>query len=110
MRATRLVSLVVPLLVVPGLAAAQSRYFSYERGTDRPGHAYRVLETHNAADCSLACQAANSCRAWTYVKPGAPRRAGTASRCWLKHVVPQPIRNDCCTSGVRKRSASHVDH
>ena len=110
MRATRLVSLVVPLLVVPGLAAAQSRYFSYERGTDRPGHAYRFLETHNAADCSLACQAANSCRAWTYVKPGAPRRAGTASRCWLKHVVPRPIRNDCCTSGVRKSSASHVDH
>src|SRR5215510_2201670 len=110
MRATRLVSLVVPLLVVPGLAAAQSRYFTYERGINRPGHAYRFLETHNAADCSLACQAANSCRAWTYVKPGAPRRAGTASRCWLKHVVPQPIRNDCCTSGVRKRSASHVDH
>jgi hypothetical protein len=110
MRATRLVSLVVPLLVVPGLAAAQSRSFTYERGIDRPGHAYRVLETHNAADCSLACQAANSCRAWTYVKPGAPRRAGTASRCWLKHVVPRPIRNDCCTSGVRKRSASHVDH
>src|SRR5215468_618701 len=110
MRATRLVSLVVPLLVVPGLAAAQSRYFTYERGIDRPGHAYRWLETYNAADCSLACQAANSCRAWTYVKPGAPRRAGTASRCWLKHVVPRPIRNDCCTSGVRKRSASHVDH
>src|SRR5262249_53160063 len=110
MRATRLVSLVVPLLVVPGLAAAQSRSFSYERGIDRPGHAYRVLETHNAADCSLACQAANSCRAWTYVKPGAPRRAGTASRCWLKHVVPRAIRNDCCTSGVRKRSASHIDH
>jgi len=32
MRATRLVSLVVPLLVVPGLAAAQSRSFTYERG------------------------------------------------------------------------------
>src|SRR5262245_34169039 len=110
MRAIRLVSMVVPLLVVPVLAAAQSRYFTYERGIDRPGHAYRFLKTHNAADCSLACQAANSCRAWTYVKPGAPRRAGTASRCWLKHVVPQPIRNDCCTSGVRKRSASHVDH
>ena len=45
MRATCLVSLVVPLLVVPGLAAAQSRYFSYERGIDRPGHAYRFLET-----------------------------------------------------------------
>ena len=88
MRATRLVSLVVPLLVVPGLAAAQSRYFTYERGIDRPGHAYRFLKTHNAADCSLTCQAANSCRAWTYVKPGAPRRAGTASRCWLKHVHP----------------------
>ena len=41
MRVTRLVSLVVPLLVVPGLAAAQSRYFTYERGIDRPGHAYR---------------------------------------------------------------------
>jgi hypothetical protein len=35
-----------PLLVVPGLAAAQSRYFTYERGIDRPGHAYRWLETH----------------------------------------------------------------
>ena len=80
MRATRLVSLVVPLLVVPGLAAAQSRYFSYERGIDRPGHAYRFLETHNAADCSLACQAANSCRAWTYVKPGAPSTPQLAER------------------------------
>src|SRR5262245_584632 len=110
MRATRLVSLVVPLLVVPGLAAAQLRYFTYERGIDRPGHAYRWLETYNAADCSLACQAANSCRAWTYVKPGAPRRAGTASRCWYMRVVPLPSRNDYCTSGVRKRSASHVDH
>ena len=110
MRATRLVPLVVSLLVVPGLAAAQSRSFSFERGTDRPGHAYRVLQTDNAADCSLACQAENSCRAWTYVKPGAPRRAGTASRCWLKHVVPRPIRNYCCTSGVLKSSASRVDH
>src|SRR5215469_7933622 len=110
MRATRLVSLVVPLLVVPGVAAAQSRYFSYERGIDRPGHAYRVLKTYNAAECSLACQAANSCKAWTYVKPGAPRRAGTASRCWLKPVVPPAIRNDCCTSGVRNRSASRVDY
>ena len=110
MRATRLASLVVPLLVAPGLAAAQSRSFSYERGIDRPGHAYRVLKTRNAADCSSACQAANSCRAWTYVKPGAPRRAGTASRCWLKHVAPRAIRNDCCISGVRNRSASHVDH
>src|SRR5262249_51079048 len=82
MRATRLVSLVVPLLVVPGLAAAQSRYFTYEREIDRPGHAYRVLETHNAADCSLACQAANSCRAWPYVKPRAPRRTGAAQRGW----------------------------
>ena len=111
MRAARLlVSLVVPLLVVPALAAAQSRYFTYERAINRPGHAYRFLETYNAADCSLACEAANSCRAWTYVKPGAPRKAGTASRCWLKRVVPQPIKNDCCTSGVRKRSASRVDH
>ena len=110
MRATRLVPLVVPLLVVPGLAAAQPRSFSFERGTDRPGHAYRVLQTDNAADCSLACQAENRCRAWTYVEPGAPRKAGTASRCWLKHVVPQAIRNDCCTSGVRKSSASRVDH
>src|SRR5262249_12502719 len=63
MRATRLVSLVVPLLVVPGLAAAQSRYFTYERGIDRPGHAYRFLETHNAADCSLACQAVHDANA-----------------------------------------------
>src|SRR5262245_33179022 len=110
MRATRLVSLVVPLLVVPGLAAAQSRYFTYERGIDRPGHAYRWLETHNAADCSLACQAANSCRALDLRQAGRAQKSGTASRCWLKHVVPQPIKNDCCTSGVRKRSASHVDH
>ena len=41
MRATRLVSLVVPLLVVPGLAAAQSRSFTYERGIDRPGRSSR---------------------------------------------------------------------
>src|SRR5215471_2562939 len=115
MRATRLVSLVVPLLVVPGLAAAQSRSFSYERGIDRPGHAYRFLETHNAADCSLACQAANSCRAWTYVKPGAPRRAGTASRCWLKHESHDRLGTTAAHPGcgsvapVTSTTEQHVD-
>src|SRR5262245_21425595 len=100
MRATRLVSLVVPLLVVPVLAAAQSRYFTYERGIDRPGHAYRFMKTHNAADCSLACQAANSCRAWTYVKPSVPTGDwGTDNRSTCCSVVdvtgarlPHPVQ------------------
>ena len=49
MRATRLVSLVVPLLVVPGLAAAQSRSFTYERGIDRPRSSRRDGQKKSAS-------------------------------------------------------------
>ena len=45
MQATRLMPLIAILLLTPSVAAAQSRLFSFERGVDRPGHAYRVLRT-----------------------------------------------------------------
>jgi hypothetical protein len=102
MQATRLMPLIAILLLTPSVAAAQSRLFSFERGVDRPGHAYRVLQTPDAAHCSLACQAENRCHAWTYVIAEASNRSGTPSRCWLKNTVPRAANNDCCISGVRR--------
>jgi hypothetical protein len=80
-------------------AAAQSRFYSFERGIDRPGLDYRNAPSRGPADCSFACQAeGNTCRAWTYVRPGIQ---GPTGRCWFKTAAPAPTRNGCCTSGVR---------
>ena len=82
-----------------GSAEAQSRFFTFEQNIDRPGRDYKNSLSRGASDCSFACQAENQCRAWTYVRPGIQ---GPFGRCWLKSTVPGAVRNNCCTSGVRK--------
>ena len=67
-------------------------------GIDRPGRDYRNFPVGSANECHKACMAEAQCKAWTYVKPGIQ---GPSARCWLKHSVPGPVRNTCCTSGVK---------
>jgi PAN domain len=84
-----------------GPAAAQSKFFTFERGIDRPGLDFNNTPSQGAADCSFACQLENQCRAWTFVRPGVQ---GPSGRCFLKSAVPQARRDNCCTSGFRKGS------
>ena len=91
---------------LPGHAAAQSRFFTFELNIDRPGRDYNNTPSRGASDCSFACQADNRCRAWTYVRPGVQ---GPSGRCWLKNAVPGAVRNNCCTSGVRKGAPRPID-
>lgn len=51
-------------------AMAQSRFFTFERNTDRPGLDYSNTPSQGATECSFACQLENQCRAWTFVRPG----------------------------------------
>jgi PAN domain len=74
--------------------------FTIERNIDRPGHELRTVPAVAAADCSFACQAENKCRAFTFVRRGAHDPFG---RCFLKDGIPPAIRDNCCTSGIRKQ-------
>ena len=67
-------------------------------GIDRPGRDYRNFPVSSSSECQHACNAEGKCQAWTYVKPGVQ---GASARCWLKHSVPEPVHNNCCTSGVK---------
>jgi len=79
-------------------AMAQSRFFTFERNTDRPGLDFSNTPSQGATECSFACQLENQCRAWTFVRPGVQ---GPSGRCFLKNAVPQARRDRCCTSGFR---------
>lgn len=73
-----------------------------EQVTDRPGGDYKNFDL-DAADfnaCRSACQSDQTCRGWTYVKPGVQ---GAKARCWLKNVLPAAFQNDCCVSGEPDR-------
>jgi len=98
--------LALTVFALPGEAAAQSRFFTIERNIDRPGSDFRNTPAGSAADCSFACQAENQCRAFTFVKPSAQDPFG---RCFLKKAVPKFVRNNCCSSGVRKAAAGRID-
>jgi hypothetical protein len=91
---------------VPGPAAAQSKFFTFEKNTDRPGRDYSNTASRSAVDCSFACQRENRCRAWTFVRPGIQ---GPSGRCFLKDPAPPKRPNKCCTSGLRKGSPVIVD-
>ena len=98
--------LVLAIGALPGVAAAQSRFFTIERNIDRPGRDFRSTPAGSAADCSFACQAENQCRAFTFVKPSARDPFG---RCFLKNAVPKFVRDNCCSSGVRKAVPGRID-
>jgi len=90
----------------PSRAAAQSRFFTFERNIDRPGLDFRNVPSPGASDCSFTCQLENQCRAWTFVRPGVQ---GPSGRCFLKRAVPVASRNRCCTSGIRKGAPVIID-
>jgi hypothetical protein len=69
-----------------------------ESGVDRPGADFRTLPGGSFQECQTACAVDATCRAWSWVKPGVQ---GPQGKCWLKNGVPDAIRSDCCTSGVK---------
>jgi PAN domain len=91
---------------LPVEGTAQSRFFTIEQNFDRPGYDFWNAPSGGAADCSFACQAENKCRAFTFVRPG---RHDPFGRCFLKSAVPKAIRNNCCTSGVRRAAPRPID-
>jgi hypothetical protein len=70
-----------------------------EDNTDRPGSDYRDfdLTAPDPRQCQQACERDRSCRAWTYVRPGAQT---DQPRCYLKTPAPGATRDNCCVSGV----------
>ena len=71
-----------------------------EADTNRPGSDYRDFDLPRPAPalCQAACEREGQCKAWTYVKPGVQ---GPSARCWLKSQMPEPVKSDCCVSGVK---------
>ena len=77
-----------------------SAVMEYE--TNRGGKDYKSFELNqaNPAQCLTACDKDQTCKAWTYVKPGVQ---GTKARCWLKNDIPEARLDSCCVSGVKGR-------
>jgi len=71
-----------------------------EFGINRPGSDIAGLYLNQAdpALCQDACMKDQRCKAWTYVKPGIQ---GPQARCWLKHSVPNPVKDNNSVSGVK---------
>src|SRR5262245_15904364 len=101
-----IVLLVLAIGGLPGEGVAQSRFFTIEQNFDRPGSDFWNAPSGGAADCSFACQAENKCRDFTFVRPS---RNDPFGRCYLKSAVPKAVRNNCCTSGVRKAAPGRID-
>jgi hypothetical protein len=72
----------------------------FEANINRPGGDYADFggTANSALLCFGVCALQPQCKAWTFVKPGFQ---GPLPRCWLKNVVPPPIADVCCTSGVK---------
>ncbi len=51
--------------------------------------------------CRDACQKDARCRAFVFVRPGVPENRGALPLCQLKDSAGAPVRNGCCTSGVK---------
>jgi hypothetical protein len=67
-------------------------------GTDLPGHDYADFAAPSAFVCRTTCGGESRCQAYTWVKPGIQGRSG---HCWLKHTLPNIVKNACCDSGPR---------
>lgn len=85
---------------VRGAGVVEPRSAASETSIDRFGGDYKHFQL-NAADgddaCKAACTADNSCRAWTYARPG---YAGKDAQCFLKKEIKPPRRKAGFTSGV----------
>jgi hypothetical protein len=71
-----------------------------EFAVDRSGGDYRHFELPpdpSGKSCQAACEGEESCRAWTYARPG---YLGSTALCYLKKRITRPLRRPCCLSGV----------
>ena len=85
---------------VRGAGVVELRNSAIEMSTDRPGGDYRSFAgqaSPNGETCKAACEGEDTCRAWTYARPG---YAGTSARCFLKKEVKPPHRRPGMISGV----------
>ena len=75
-----------------------------EWNVDRPGSDYRSFDLPSPSPemCQSTCMNEPQCVAFTYVNPGVQ---GPNARCWLKNVVPQPVPQACCVSGIEVHRA-----
>ncbi|WP_188020330.1 PAN domain-containing protein [Deferribacter autotrophicus] len=75
-----------------------------EYNTDRPGLDYKNfnLPANDPKLCKQVCDNDPKCKAWTFVKPNTIQ--GPNPRCWLKYAVPNPIKSNCCISGIKKQA------
>ena len=90
------------MLLVPIDSKAQYEVSTLEHSNDRPGLDYNSFELDTGyGHCEFRCKNEKRCRAWTYVRPGIQ---GARGRCWLKEGLPGSVSNDCCTSGVVRRT------
>jgi len=85
---------------VRGTGVIEPRNGALEFGVDRFGGDYKQFDI--PADpagkaCQLACEGDQSCRAWTYVRPG---YVGASAACYLKNHLTRPAHKPCCISGV----------
>lgn len=78
-----------------------------ESGLDRPGHDITsvVLNSAEPSTCAKLCADHKNCKVYTYVNPGVQ---GSKATCYLKHTIPKPVKNACCTSGVKKSALKIV--
>lgn len=61
-----------------------------------PGNDLESRAEEFPSDCKKRCDAASWCKAWTWVRAGAP---GQRAMCFLKTGVSTPVRDSCCVSG-----------
>ncbi len=76
-----------------------------EQNTDRPGGGdFRHLSpaVDDPSLCQKACQDDAQCQAWTYVKPNTVQ--GPQPNCWLKQTAPPAVSNNCCVSGLKRKT------
>jgi hypothetical protein len=90
---------------LPDHAMAQSKFFTFEQNTDRPGLDYSSAPSQGATDFSFVCQRENQCRAWAYVRPGITGSLGplVVEECcshsraqYLLHLRGQKSRSRSC--------------
>jgi hypothetical protein len=85
---------------VRGAGVIEPRSDTRESSIDRSGGDYRAFELKSGEGddvCKAACTGDDSCRAWTYARPG---YAGKDARCFLKKEIKPPRRKPGYTSGV----------
>lgn len=84
-----LVAIVLTIIAWPSFAVD---------GTNLPGHDYANFDSPSAFVCRTTCGGESRCQAYTWVKPGIQ---GPNGHCWLKHTLPEIVKDPCCDSGPR---------